>query len=180
MIKEIEIRRSIRRYIDKPVENEKITEILETARLAPSGNNTQPWRFIVVKSEEMKEKISTASNNQKWMLTAPVFIVCIADVRSRIKEDVEVYLDDNSPQDEVKRIIRDTSIAVGYMLLQANNLGLGVCWVADFTQEEIRPVLNIPSDKYVVGVITVGYADENPKARPRKNLEDLVRYECWE
>lgn len=179
MIKEIEMRRSIRKYIDMPVEDEKITEILESARLAPSGSNTQPGRYIVVKSEEMRQKVIKASNNQKWMLTAPVFIVCVADVRCRIKEDIDVYLDDKSPQDEVKRIIRDTSISAGYMLLQANNLGLGACWVADFTQEEIRPVLNIPSDKYVVGVITIGYPNESPKARPRKNLEDIVHYERW-
>ena len=65
------------------------------------------------------------------------------------------------------------------MLLEANNAGLGVCWVAEFTQEEIRPVLNIPSDKYVVGVITVGYPDESPKPRPRKNLDNIVHHECW-
>lgn len=179
MIKEIEIRRSIRKYADQPVENEKITEVLESGRLAPSGNNTQPWRYIVVKSEEMRQKVMEASHNQKWMLTAPVFIVCVADIRCRIKEGVAVYLDDNSPEDEVKRIIRDTSISIGYMLLQANNLGLGACWVAEFTQEEIRPILNIPSDKYVVGVITIGYPAETPKPRPRKNLEDIVHYESW-
>lgn len=179
MIKEIEIRRSIRNYIDKPVENEKITELLESGRLAPSGSNTQPWRYIVVKSEEMRQKVMKACHNQKWMLTAPVFIVAVADVRSRIKENIDIYLDDNSPQDEVKRIIRDTSISAGYMLLQANNLGLGSCWVAEFTQEDIRPVLNIPSDKYVIGVITIGYPNETPKARTRKKLEDIVHFECW-
>ncbi len=179
MIKEIEMRRSIRKYIDKRVEDEKLTEILESARLAPSGSNTQPWHFIVVKSEEIRQKVMEASHNQKWMLTAPVFIVCVADVRCRIKENIEVYLDDNSPQDEVKRIIRDTSISAAYMLLQANNSGLGACWVADFTQEEIRPVLNIPSDKYIVGVITVGYPNETPKARPRKKIEEIVHYEIW-
>ncbi|MDD7794754.1 nitroreductase family protein [Clostridium sp. 'White wine YQ'] len=177
MIKEIEVRRSIRKYIDKPVEDEKINEILESARLAPSGNNTQPWHYIVVKSEEMRQRIMEASHNQKWMMTAPVFIVSVADVRCRIKEDIRI--DDDSSEDEVKRIIRDTAISTGYMLLQANNLGLGVCWVAEFTQEEIRPVLNIPSDKYVVGVITVGYSDEAPKPRPRKNIEDIVHYEIW-
>ncbi|MBN7575170.1 MULTISPECIES: nitroreductase family protein [Clostridium] len=179
MIKEIEMRRSIRKYSSKPVEDEKINELLESARLAPSGNNTQPWHYIVVKSEEMRRKIVEASHNQKWMFTAPVFIVCVADIRCRIKKG-DVYLDDNSPQDELKRIIRDTSISTGYMLLEANNLGLGVCWVAEFTQEEIRPVLNIPSDKYVVGVLTIGYPDETPKARPRKRLEDMIHYESWE
>ncbi len=179
MIKEIEMRRSIRKYTDKPVEDEKLNVVLESGRLAPSGNNTQPWRYIVVRSEKMRQNVMEASHNQKWMLTAPVFIVCVADIRCRIKEGIDVYLDDNSPEDEVKRIIRDTSISVGYMLLQANNLGLGACWVAEFTQEEIRPVLNIPSDKYVVGVITIGYPDETPKPRPRKKLEDIVYYERW-
>lgn len=179
MIKEIEMRRSIRKYIDKPVEEAKITQILESARLAPSGNNTQPWHYIIVRSEEMRQKVMEGSHNQKWMMTAPVFIVCVADVRCRIKDDREVYINDSSPEDEVKRIIRDISISVGYMLLEANNAGLGVCWVAEFTQEEIRPVLNIPSDKYVVGVITVGYPDESPKPRPRKNLDNIVHHECW-
>ncbi|WP_459477550.1 nitroreductase family protein [Clostridium saccharoperbutylacetonicum] len=178
MIKEIEMRRSIRKYSDKPVEDNQIRELLESARLAPSGNNTQPWNYIIVKSEKMRQKVVEASHNQKWMLTAPVFIVCVADIRCRIKEE-DIYLDDNSPEDELKRIIRDTSISVGYILLEANNLGLGVCWVAEFTQEEIRPVLNIPTDKYVVGVITVGYPNENPKARPRRKIEDMIHYECW-
>lgn len=177
VIKEIQMRRSIRNYINKTVENEKIVEILESGRLAPSGSNTQPWHYIVVRSEAMKQKIMEASHNQKWMLTAPIFIISVADIRCRIKEDISI--DDNSPQDEVKRIIRDTAISTGYMLLQATNLGLGVCWVAEFTQEEIRPILNIPSDKYVVGVITVGYPNETPNARPRKSLDNIVHYESW-
>ncbi|OOM78292.1 nitroreductase family protein [Clostridium sp. BL-8] len=154
-----------------------IAEILESARLAPSGNNTQSWNYIIVKSEELRRKVMEACHNQKWMMTAPVFIVSVADVRCRIKEDISI--NDNSSQDEVKRIIRDTAISNGYMLLQANNSGLGVCWVAEFTQEEIRPVLNIPSDKYVLGVITVGYPDEAPKSQPRKNISDIVHYEFW-
>ncbi|MHC1719166.1 MAG: nitroreductase family protein [Clostridiaceae bacterium] len=177
MIKEIEMRRSIRKYTDKPVEDEKIAEILESGRLAPSGDNTQPWHYIIVKSEEMRRKVMEASHNQKWMMTAPVFIVSVADIKCRIKEGICVH--DESPQDEVKRIIRDTAISTGYMLLQANNSGLGVCWVAEFTQEEIRPVLNVPSDKYVVGVLTIGYPDETPKALPRRSLEDIVHHETW-
>ena len=179
MIKEIKKRRSIRKYIDKPVEDEKIIQLLESARLAPSGSNTQPWHFIVVKSEVTREKLAEASHKQKWMLSAPVFIVCVADIRCRISDDVDISLNEASPQVELKQIIRDTSISVGHVLLEADNLGLGTCWVAWFTQEEIRPILNIPEDKYVVGVITVGYANELPDARPRKNLEEIVHYESW-
>ena len=86
---------------------------------------------------------------------------------------------ENSPQQALKQIIRDTAIAIEHIVLEAEDLGLSTCWVADFIQEQIRPVLNIPADKYVVCILTLGYADESPKARPRKRLEDIVHYENW-
>lgn len=113
------------------------------------------------------------------MLSAPVFIVCVADICCRISVDVGISLNEDSPQEELKQIIRDTSISIGHILLEADNLGLGTCWVAWFIQEEIRPILNIPADKYVVGIITLGYANEAPKARPRKKLEEIAHYESW-
>lgn len=179
MLKQIEERRSTRKYIDKPVEDAKIMQILESARLAPSGSNTQPWHFIIVKSEENKRKLAEASHKQEWMLSAPVFIVCVADISTRLNDSTGVILDENSPFQELKMIIRDTSIAVEHMALEAENQGLGTCWVAWFTQEQIRPILNIPSDKYVVSILTLGYAGELPKARPRKKLEDIVHNEKW-
>lgn len=179
MIKEIRTRRSIRKYLNKPVEDEKILQLIESARIAPSGSNTQPWNFIVVKSDEMREKLAKASHYQKWMKAAPVFIVCVADIRSRIKEAVNLELDENSPHPELKLIIRDTTIAIEHIVLEAESLGLGTCWVAWFTQEDIRPILDIPSDKYVVGIITVGYPDETPNPRPRKAFEEIIHYEKW-
>ena len=112
MIKAITARRSVRKYIDKPVENEKITQLLESARLAPSGNNTQPWHFIVVKSELSRQKLAEVSHKQKWMISSPVFIVCVADIRCRIEDAVNVSLNEDSSQEELKQIIRDTSICI--------------------------------------------------------------------
>lgn len=126
MINEIRERRSIRKYDCKEVENEKILQLIESARLATSGSNAQPWRFIIVKSEENRRKISEVCHNQKWMLTAPVFIVCAADISSRIVGK-NISLDENSPQEELKQIIRDTSISIEHILLEACNLGLGTC-----------------------------------------------------
>lgn len=179
MIKEIETRRSVRKYSNKPVEDEKILKLIESARLAPSGRNKQPWHFIIVKSESTKQKISKVSHDQKWMNTAPIHIVCVADIRERIEDDIEISLNENSPQPELKIVIRDVSIAIEHMVLEAEKLGLGTCWVAWFTQEEIRPILNIPEDKYVVAVIPVGYADEITKPRPRKNIEEIIHYGSW-
>ncbi|HWR61638.1 MAG TPA: nitroreductase family protein [Clostridia bacterium] len=179
MLQVVETRRSVRKYADKPVEDEKLRCLLESARLAPSGSNTQPWHFIIVKSEEARGRLAQVSHMQEWMLSAPVFIVCIADMSSRLKDKEGIFLDENSPDPELKMIIRDTSIAVENMVLEAENQGLGTCWVAWFVQEEIRPVLGIPSDKYVLAVVTLGYPAENPKPRPRKRLEDIVHYEKW-
>jgi nitroreductase len=125
MIKEIKLRSSIRKYIDKPVDDEKILRLLESARLAPSGSNTQPWHFIIIRDEEIKQRIAKVSHNQEWMLSAPVFIVCVADIRSRIESDIEIILDEESPQNDLKKIIRDTAIAVEHIVLEAINEGLG-------------------------------------------------------
>ena len=179
MIELIEKRRSIRKYLNQPVEDERIKQLLELARLAPSGSNTQPWQFIVVKSDSTRQKLAEVSHQQQWMMSAPVFIVCVADIRSRIKDDPDLMVDETSPQPELKQIIRDTSIAIDHILLGAVALGLGSCWVAWFDQAEIRPVLKIPGDKYVVGIITLGYPGETPAARPRKKLDEIIHYEQW-
>lgn len=178
-MEQIQIRRSIRKYLNRPIEDEKIMQLIESARLAPSGSNTEPWRFIIVKSEWMRQKIAETANDQKWMLSAPVFIVCVADSSARMNTDPQLKLDENSPQEAVKQMIRDTSIAIEHMILEATSLGLGSCWVSWFTQKQIRPILSIPPDKYVVAIVTVGYADEKPTARPRKKIEEIVRYEHW-
>lgn len=174
----IKTRRSIRKYKTIPISEAQIAQLIESARIAPSGSNTQPWHFIVVRSEETKRKLTEVSYNQKWMLTAPVHIVCIADLSVRVP-DSGLILEENSPEFAVKQIIRDTAIAVEHMVLEAESMWLGTCWIAKFEQEKIRPVLKIPADKFVVCILTVGYPDETPAERPRKKTEEIVHYECW-
>lgn len=179
MIEAIRNRRSIRKFSSRPIEEEKLNEILEAARLAPSGNNSQPWHFILVRSPEMRHRLAVASHNQLWMEAAPVHIVCVADIRCRIKEDVPVTLEDESPLLEFKKLIRDTSIAIEHLVLEAENQGLGSCWIAWFEPREISELLGVPSDKYVQAIIPVGYADEKPQARPRKPLASFLHAEKW-
>lgn len=82
--------------------DKQIAVLIEAARLAPSGSNKQPWDFLVIKSRELREKISAIDHDQKWMLTAPVFIVCIGNERYRGDGDME-------------RVIRDSAIATEHM-----------------------------------------------------------------
>lgn len=179
MLNEIRTRRSIRKYKNQQIDDEVIGQLLESARLAPSGSNTQPWHFIVIRSEETRKKLAEVSHNQEWMTTAPVYIACVADVRSRITGNEPIDLDENCSLMELKQIIRDTAIAAEHIVLEAESLGLGTCWIAWFDQADIRPVLNIPSDKFVLCILTIGHPDEQPAARPRKKPEEIIHYETW-
>lgn len=86
--------------------------------------------------------------------------MCVADIRCRISESISVRLDENSHEPELKQIIRDTAIAIEHILLEAEHLGLATCWTVWFEQDAVRLILNIPEDKYVCGIITLGYVDE--------------------
>lgn len=178
-MKEIEERRSIRKYKPKEIESSKLEAILESARLAPSGNNKQPWHFIVVTDASKRQSLVDVANGQSWMLGAPVFIVCIADIRARMESSHDMYIDEESSLYELKRVIRDTAIAIEHVILEATHQGLGTCWVGWYTQKSIRPILGIPSDKYVVGIVTLGYADETPRPRPRKSISEIIHRETW-
>lgn len=179
MIEAIQNRRSIRKYKDRQVEEETLLKIIDCGRLAPSDSNTQPWNFIIVRSEEMRTKLAHVSHKQDWMIGAPVFIVCVADIRVATTETGPLDINEDTSGIGPKQIILDTAIAGENIVLAAESLGLGTCWVSWYVQDEIRPVLGIPSDKYVVAIITVGYADQKPNQRPRRSLEEVIRYERW-
>ncbi len=155
---EIVNRRSVRTYTDREVTDEQVALLIEAARLAPSGSNTQPWDFLVIRSQEMKEKISKADHDQKWMMQAPVFIVCIGNLKYRDDGDME-------------RVIRDSAIATEHILLQAEHMGLATCWTGWYTQEEMRAALGLNERCYVAGVVTVGYTDHKPSAVSRRRIE---------
>ena len=175
----IRTRRSVRSYASQEVSDEALWEILEAARLAPSGSNKQPWSFVVVRSDEMRARLTEACHNQQWMMQAPVHIVCVADPLSRDEALRGARVDEETPNLAVKTTMRCTAIAIEHLVLQAEALGLSTCWIAWFKQDDVRPVLSIPEDQYVVAVVTLGYPDEHPAARPRKPLGEIVRYESW-
>lgn len=177
IVKEITERRSIRKYKSSDISSSDLLQILEASRLAPSGSNTQPWRFIIIRDEDKKKRIAKAEHEQNWMLSAPVFLACISDTTTRFSE--KIPFNEESPEPDLKLIIRDSSIAISYILLEAQHLGIGSCWTGWFNQSEMKEILGLPEYMYVNGIITLGYADESPKARPRIAIEDLVKYEKW-
>jgi nitroreductase len=166
VLSEILNRYSVREYLDKEIENEKLKDILEAGRLAPSANNAQPWKFIVVKSHEKKQKIADHTTWGKFIPKAPVLIVAC---KTRDNWMMGGWFDS---------AVLDIGIAVDHMTLQATHLGLGTCWIGDFNESLVKELLNIPKNIRVATLLTVGYPSRT--VSPRKNRDsfsDIVSYE---
>ncbi len=165
----IETRRSIRKYQNRPVPQNLIDEVLNAARLAPSGNNTQPWRYKVITDNETKKTLKEAGFiRDQFVYDAPVIIVCCTDPTA-YKKHVEGWDDSNESRAE-----RDLNIASSYLVLQATALGLGTCYCGWRKEDGLKKVLGIPEHLIVPYVITLGYPNEAPKAHPRKDLVDIL------
>jgi nitroreductase len=163
----IKTRRSIRRYKETPVPEDLLKEVLNAARLAPSADNAQPWRIIVVMDEQLKLKLAAASYGQKFIAQAPlVLVVC------GIPDEAFPTIGGHMSAHTV-----DVAIAVDHMTLAAHAVGLGTCWIGWFKEDKVREVLGIPEDVRVIALTPLGHPDEAPARTPRKNLEDLVMYD---
>lgn len=170
--KVIETRRSVRSYKSDPVPDEVLQKILNAARIAPSGSNRQPWKFIIIKDPERKRKMIDLCEGQKFVAEAPVLIVaCGRNIHYNRGE----WMGDYS-------MIVDVAIAVDHLTLAARAEGLGTCWIGSFDNEGIKKFLNIPEDVNVVALTPVGYP-ENPDVfhpvKNRKRLEEIISYETW-
>jgi SagB-type dehydrogenase family enzyme len=167
----IRTRRSIRKYKDKAVAWDNIVTIMQAGKYAPSAGNLQNWKFIYVKTDAKRKDIAKACLGQEWMEIAPVFIVVVAE-----PEKAERYY---GTRGERLYTIQGCAAAMQNMLLTAHNLGLGACWIGAFDEDEIWRILNLPEEKTVQGVITIGYADEAPEPPPKYRIEHMTFAEKW-
>jgi nitroreductase len=166
-------RRSIRRYLEKPVEREKILTCIEAARLAPSADNVQPWRFLIIddpelKSQLAKEVFSGIYYISKFAAKAPVLIMILARldiIANRIGKQIQ----------NINFYLIDVGIAGEHFVLQAEELGLGTCWIGWFNSRKARKFLKIPRKYKIVSLMAVGYYEKRPpKEKKRKKLEEIV------
>jgi len=169
--KAIAKRRSIRKYKDKKVSNFLIKELIDAARLAPSGNNAQPARYFIVKDEDIKRRLKKDKVfKQDFVYEAPVIIVCCGNPEAYPKAKLEPEFDDLYKI----RAVRDVSIASQNLVLRATELGLGTCYIGWGHKDIIKKVLGVPKNYVVPFVITLGYPAERPKARPRKSIKEFL------
>ncbi len=176
----INIRQSVRKYVDKHVEPEKLHACLEAARLAPSASNSQPWTFIVVNDPELKHKVANETYGpfmtfNKFVPQAPVIVVLVLEKPKLITE-----VGGRLKRKEYPLI--DIGIAAEHFCLQAAELGLGTCMLGWFNEKTIKQILHIPSTKTIGLLITLGYPPDDYRIRQkvRKSLAELVRYNSYQ
>lgn len=166
-------RRSIRRYIERPVEREKILTCLEAARLAPSADNAQPWRFLVLDDKDLRKRFCGAVFSgiysvSRFAKKAPALIVILARlnlIAHRVGKQIQ----------HIHFHLLDIGIAGEHIVLQAEELGLGTCWIGWFNTRKARKVLNIPREYKVIALLSMGYYEQKPsKSKKRKQLDEIV------
>ena len=188
--KVMEERRSIRKFKPDPVPDELILKLLEAARLAPSGSNIQPWRFLSVRSPEMKEKIKSATR-YTFVAKAPVILVCCADLaaletrtaridelmQSGVFDGVEVDGTYAPPEKTSEQMLSyltlNVGIAITHIMLKAVDLGLGACWIGGFDSQKVKSMLGLKENLFVAALLPIGFPDGIPKSRPRIPLDQI-------
>ncbi len=160
-------RKSIRSYEDKAVPEDKLNAVLEAARMAPSGANRQPWKFVVVRDSEKRKQLSAASGGQGHVAEAPVVIAAVGTM----PENIMVC--------EVPGYPVDLSIAVDHMTLAAVDEGLGTCWIGAFKQDMARDVLGVPESCKIVALLTLGYPKDAGRPKDRKSIDEIVCYDTY-
>ena len=162
-------RKSIRSFLDRPVEEEKLERILEAARLAPSARNVQEWRFLVVTDPGPRRRLIPAAARQGFVGEAPVIIVGCAETDEHVMRCGE------------KSYPIDVAIAMEHIALAAAAEGLGTCWIGAFYQDQVKMTLNIPDEIKVVELMPLGYpADTAEAEKKRKPAEEIFRRDQWQ
>ena len=205
VIKVIQDRRSIRQYTTDPVSEEHLEMILEAARQAPSGENAQPWRFVIVKDEATRKRLGAIAGGGSGRRFTAEFVTQKMQERFENLEDeakkkaifdkltsgqVSAFLAEAPVsivvcgRKDVWDLPYDTSAAIENMLLMVTALGLGACWVIapciDIRDEERRKdLLGVPEGVKVVSIVSVGHPTRPHRPRPRLPLEELVYKEKW-
>jgi len=164
-------RRSIKRYLETPIEWDKVGSILDAGRMAPSAGNLQPWKFIVVTKPNGKKKIADACLQQYWMESAPVHIVICGEINKMNR----FY----GVRGERLYSIQSCAAAAENMLLEAVNQNLGGCFISAFDEEMLSRELKIPEFARPQAVLTIGYPGEEVPEPPKYTLNDIVHLETF-
>jgi nitroreductase len=163
-------RTSIRSYLDKPVEDEKVELMLKAAMSAPTAVNCQPWAFIVVNNKAVLNQLADSLPHAKMVAKAPLAIVVCGDLSKALEGNAQTYW------------IQDASAATENLLLAAHGMGLGAVWTGVYPIADrvsaVQKVLNLPDHIIPLNVVPVGYPNEVPNHKDKWNT-DNIHYNKW-
>ena len=137
---------SVRKFTDEAVSQADLDAIMTCVQLAPSACNRQPWKFLLLASDEAKEKIRQCYD-RPWFASAPIYVLCMKDTAN-----VWVRPDDGKSHGDI-----DLGIAVEHLALAAADRGLGTCWVCNFRVQLCQELFKLPEEWYPAAIIPIGY-----------------------
>ncbi len=166
--------RPCRQFQPKPIPAEKLKTVLSAARLAPSQNNLQPWRFVVVQDDEVKRRLAQACVRGKLVAEAPVVVVAFS-----VEEDIPVTVGGY-----ISAYPLDVAAAVQNLQLAATAEGLGSVWLVDFHEDKVRAVLGVPEGIHPLAILPLGFSAEpnggpRPPGEGRKSPDEIISYNVY-
>ena len=167
VIEVIQKRYSCRAYIDKPVEQDKLDQIFEAARQAPSAKNLQDWRFVVVTDKKIKQQVAGCTNHQESFVLAGAIIAACSVCKEIMKCGQQI-----API--------DVSIALEHIALMATELDLATCWIGSFDAEKVKQILAIPKDIAIIELMALGYPEKSSRQTTREPVKNIVCYDKWQ
>lgn len=160
----VQKRYSVRAYKSEPVDEKKLDQVLEAARLAPTAANKQPFQFLVLRTAGKEAELRRIYDRAFFVQSPVVICACGIPAQAWVRMDGKNYCD------------VDVAIAMDHLVLAATTLGLGTCWLANFDPAVARQVLNLPAGVEPIAFTPLGYADDQPRPKKRKPLTELVKY----
>jgi nitroreductase len=167
VIEAIQKRYSCRTYLDRPVEREKLDQIFEAARQAPSAKNLQDWRFVVVTDKKIKQQVAGCTNHQDSFGQAGAIIAACSVCKETMK---------------CGQLIApiDVAIALEHIALIATELDLATCWIGSFDAEKVKQILAIPKDIAIIELMALGYPEKSSRQTTREPVKNIVCYDKWQ
>jgi nitroreductase len=168
----VRTRRSVRSYAPDPISDDVLNRVLNAARISPSGMNRQPWKFVLVKDDDLKGKLVSSCGGQAFIAQAPLVVVACGE---NIHYNRGGYMGDMS-------MVVDVTIAMDHLTLAARTEGLGTCWIGLFDNESVKRLLEILKEVNVVALTPLGYPRGKAFKEPgsRKSLPEIISIDKYQ
>tara|TARA_B100001079_G_C16356127_1_gene490643 strand:- start:349 stop:1182 length:834 start_codon:yes stop_codon:yes gene_type:complete len=182
-LKSILSRRSIRNFLNKPISKELLTLLLAAAQSAPSKSNLQQYSILVIQDQNIKNEISNLIGNTKWALTAPIFLLYLADIRRNIKiTNDRGYEHKNNNVDTFMNGVIDAALSMQSTICASESLGLGVCPISMIRNiiEEVKVICKLPKGVFPIAGLALGWPDQKSDVSIRLSQDIVIHFDKYE